>query len=140
MIRSIAVSAGTEPTASAAQEHAVEWARRFGARLRALSLWDGGLPDEGDVSRARREEVNSLVETASAKGVDADIREHGEGIRDGLLAEARGNDVLTVGVPTDGVASDDSRRPSSRRNCPSCGGPRRVSSSSRNRPQRATST
>lgn len=107
MIYTVAVRAGSLSHHINAQSHAIQMARLFGARLRAVSVWEGrAAPKEPGYGEGRadlaRQELDELVEKARGEGVSVEERSRGEGVEEGLLAEARESDILVLGLPAEG--------------------------------------
>ena len=106
MIHTVAVLAGEAECAVAAQLHALRIAQWFGARLRVVTTSE---PEntEGDAASSHfmesfgRKEVERVRLEASDGSVHVETSLRGEGVLEGLLAEARGSDLLVVGLPPD---------------------------------------
>lgn len=111
MIRTIGVCAGEATWTRNAQEYALELARRFGARLRIVGGWEGAAgpaaaapgeaPDELMKTKTRR-----LRDRAADVGIPVDEHQRGEGMVEGLKAEARQNDLLVLGSAADDAQSE----------------------------------
>ena len=104
MIHVVTVLAGTSSYAQIAQRHAVRMAQLFHARLRVATVWEpesAGKPRRW--ARRGRPLPTTEVERISREAGNADILVEkslrGEGLPDGLLAEARESDLLVVGLP-----------------------------------------
>jgi nucleotide-binding universal stress UspA family protein len=114
MIRSIAVNAGESAYADVAQKHAIEMASLFDARLRAVVVWEPEDVEElrqsgaaEDPDQVAQQEVGEFIQSAAQANLTAEARFRGEGVTEGLLAEARECDLLVIGMPTEGVAQGD---------------------------------
>jgi nucleotide-binding universal stress UspA family protein len=113
MIHSIAVPAGEDAYAVAAQDHAVELARRFRARLRVVIAFDASdQPNAEDIDgesprQLAERSAEHTVTRARDLGLHAESAIRGEGILNGLLAEARAADLLVLGIPTREQAQND---------------------------------
>jgi nucleotide-binding universal stress UspA family protein len=104
MIHTVAVLAGDGAYAEAAQQHALQIARWFQARVRVVTIWE---PKEargatvGGLSLESLAEMNVEKVASEARNdhvpLEASVR--AEGCLKGLLAEARESDLLVVGLP-----------------------------------------
>jgi hypothetical protein len=104
MIHVITVLAGTSSHDQVAQRHAIRMAQLFGARLRVATIWGPESANEPQLSGRTWETLaDEEVERISRMVGDADIPVErslrGEGLFDGLMAEARETDLLVVGLP-----------------------------------------
>jgi len=104
MIHTVAVLAGESDYAVAAQQHALRMAQWFQARLRVVTIREPRDTQEtttGGPSMETLAEQNVEQVSREARNdhllVEASIR--GEGLLKGLLAEARGSDLLVLGLP-----------------------------------------
>lgn len=104
MIHVVTVLAGTSSYARIAQKHAVKMAQLFGARLRVATVW--GPESATQPQRSGRtwealadEEVARISREAGNADMLVERSLRGEGLFDGLMAEARESDLLVVGLP-----------------------------------------
>lgn len=114
MIHTVSVATGDTPCADAAELHALELAGMFQARLRAVvvrereeleeALESGVAENFADLAE---EELKDFFSQAGDAGVFAEGAYRTEGMPRSLLAEARETDLLVVGMPTEGLATDD---------------------------------
>lgn len=112
MIHTVVVLSGEGDCARAAQQHALEVARLFRARLRVLVTREPedtqARPPSGPSMEAFAErEAANLSQDARNAGVTLETCIRGEGLLKGLLAEARENDLLVVGLPPQGTKDAD---------------------------------
>lgn len=106
MIHIVTVLAGESDYAEAAQQHALRMAQWFQARLRVVTSRE---PDDTKETTTSRQSMESFGERSVEKLsmetgnghvlVESSVR--GEGLLEGLLAEARESDLLVVGLPPD---------------------------------------
>lgn len=113
MIRTVTVYTGDSDCAQAAQQHAIALAKHVSARLKIVGLGDAkqgfrdGSSTESVADLMQRKRA-SLAETAERAGVRVVSDVRGNGLKRGLLEEARETDVLVLGLPTEAdMASDD---------------------------------
>lgn len=107
MIRTVTVYTGESDYAQAAQEHAIEMARQFSARLKVIEIWEaenGGMVDDAPEPAAGSK--SGILEAAERAGVRVVAESRGEGMPRSLLEEARETDLLVLGVPTNAEADE----------------------------------
>ena len=107
MIRTLTVCTGESDLARAAQAHAIDLARAFSARLRALHVHTPAQAEEieranPDVSAEElaRHAFKDVLDQAAAAGIEAEGDYRGEGIPYSLIAESRETDLIVLGAPT----------------------------------------
>lgn len=99
MIRSIVIGVGIGIHAEAAQKYALFLAGLFSARVRAVIAWEGGTEEPRMMSA-------TLIEQGKKADLTVEERQRGEGVEEGLLAEARTCDILVIGLPAGEEDSD----------------------------------
>lgn len=104
MIHIVTVLAGESDYAEAAQEHALRMAQWFQARLRVVTTREPKDPQGPTTGRQSMESIGErAVEKLSLEARDGNVLVEsslrGEGLLEGLLAEARESDLLVVGLP-----------------------------------------
>lgn len=112
MIRTVTVYTGRSPYSLAAQEHAIEAARLFGARLKVVAIWgadgDKATAESGvPVPELMTQERGEIAARAAQAGVKVAEGLRGDGITRGLLEEARETDLLVLGMPTEADKQTD---------------------------------
>ena len=116
MIRTVTVYTGESDYAKAAQQHAIEMAKLFSARLKVVRIWDAekaapmGEPPESAAELVKRNQED-IVETAERAGVRVVKGLRGDGMTRGLLEEARETDLLVLGLPTEAESDKDDAAP-----------------------------
>ena len=112
MIRTITVYSGESDYAQAAQKHAIEAAKAFGARLKIVSLWKpengpAAAAGEGNPAEAvTRPDRHRVAEMAKEAGVECTEDQRGTGMTRGLLEESRESDLLVLGLPPEEAADE----------------------------------
>jgi len=106
MIRTVTVYTGESRFARAAQQHAIEIAKQFKARLKVVDLWsaeEGGPVVQASVPAEAlgKGNQNDIVNTAEQAGLHVDTAGRGRGMTRGLLEEAKETDLLVLGLPTE---------------------------------------
>lgn len=112
MIHTITVCTGTSDYRVAAQEHAKHFAGWFDARLCVVAVIE---PEDSAAISASGEDPDRLMEAEAQRviqriqpaGLHAVSHYRGEGVIDGLLAEAKESDLLILGMPTEAAADSD---------------------------------
>lgn len=104
MIHVVTVLAGTSSYARIAQRQAVMMAKLFHARLRVATVWEpesANDPEQIDKTweTLADEEIERISRDIGTADLVVERSLRGEGLVDGLLAEARETDLLVVGLP-----------------------------------------
>lgn len=108
MIHTVTVAAGDNNYAVVAQQHALEMARRFTARLRIVGAWHLEEAAWGESSEQLMDQKSKeFVEEAKKANIRTEMSRRGEGLLDGLLAETLESDLLIIGMPTAGPSRDE---------------------------------
>jgi nucleotide-binding universal stress UspA family protein len=114
MLRTIAVHCGGAEYQRFAERHALELAKLFKARLRAVVPLDGVTVEKmrqsgtGDTPEGLTEQTTrEILKQAKAAGLEGQSVMRPEGVIEGLREEARKADLLVVGMPTRADATGD---------------------------------
>lgn len=102
VIHVVTVLAGTSSYDKVAERHAVRMAQLFQARLRVAAIWGPESAQQPQLSGRTWEALaNEEVERISREAGDVPVERslRGEGLHDGLMAEARESDLLVIGLP-----------------------------------------
>jgi len=104
MLHVITVLGGEGHCTQMAQSHGVRMAQLFQAKLRVVTVWESAdteeLTADGRSLESRAdEEVSRVLRQAGDIRISAESSLRGEGLLNGLLAEARESDLLVIGLP-----------------------------------------
>lgn len=103
MIHVVTVLAGTSSYARVAQKHAAKMAQLFGARLRVATVWEPESADQpqrtGKTWETLADEEVERISRDAGTDILVESSLRGEGLLNGLLAEARETDLLVVALP-----------------------------------------
>lgn len=104
LIHVVTVLAGTSSYAQIAQRHAVKMAQLFHARLRVVTVWESESTEHSQGTgkiwdTLADEEVERISREAGNADILVEKSLRGEGLLDGLMAEARESDLLVLGLP-----------------------------------------
>ncbi len=110
MIHVVSTLSGDSSHAHIGQRHAIRIAQLFHARLRVALIWEPEVTEQADTGGRTWEvlaadEMKRISRESGDPSLRVESSLRGEGLHNGLLAEARETDLLVIGMPR--CATDD---------------------------------